>query len=731
MAQDRTSGFDMLVQISEAELNAQLATAFLAGEIFPPSMSVPVSSGGLTGTADLIFGLPVLDLDRPRPRVGLRVPFADSQLVVTAPVPLTIAPLAGVIEIVDRVEIITDGPDQIIALDFAGGAPDVAVTFDAASQAVLAPFLAATGMTLEQAQNQMAAAVAAHLRDELRRLDLSPPIPTSDDTDPTTIFDLDVTTINDNAAADRDCMCIGVRMASDSGGNINQVTNNFIPAGSQSMVMMSNFWLLARVMRPRVAAALGTAVTNFDTPLRLNRNIPAPGGQGRLTRLVAFIEGNRIRVEGRATASDTGWSAVSNFTFFITIGLNTAGELTVTASAPQVDTDVDLEWWVWLVSLGLGALFGGIIGAIIAAIVLAVVEAVAEGIVDNLVGDGIGGSLGNIPPVPLGPIGGGLALASVILDDLELRCSILRSLSVPIKSQGTHVAGAGPAAGFWADLDAGVTGGSGLPSADLVWDPATGLSTRGGAGLTVTGASFASLTPPELAAMPLASAGIPAPLIPFPSPVDALFGGSTGVVFGVRTSEGRLAKARAWRSFAAPFPLRLQWTTFDTPHPSLNIAARWSIAERGEQHEYITPDCSRCRSGPVRRRGVFEARPRLMPFPIDLQWCLCGQVIAEGSGTVNSPDGPLAYELNGRRLVVTTEMGQGVDCELCVSAIDGHGREFFTCIRLSQSGVETRCEKCEPRKSKFLLEMLQRERVLAAWRPVLTGQLAVASGGPA
>ena len=153
--------------------------------------------------------------------------------------------------------------------------------------------------------------------------------------------------------------------------------------GSQSLVMISNFWLLARVMRPRVADALGLPVTDFDTPLRLNRNVPAPGGEGTLTSLEAQIEGNRIRIDGRATNSGTGWSAVAAFTFFIDITLS-GGMINVTATTPLVDTDVDLEWWVWLLSLGLGALFGGIIGVIVAAIVLAIVEAVAEGIVDNL-----------------------------------------------------------------------------------------------------------------------------------------------------------------------------------------------------------------------------------------------------------------------------------------------------------------------------------------------------------
>ncbi|MBK8456365.1 MAG: hypothetical protein IPL47_03975 [Phyllobacteriaceae bacterium] len=450
MAQDRTASYDMLVQISEAEINSQLETAFLAGLIFPPSMVIPVAVGAVQGSANLNFSVPTADLDRPRPGIGLTLPFDNSALDITSPVPATLAPLAGTITIVDAIEVIAQGANQIVTVDFTNGAPVVTVAFDAASQALLAPALALAGLSQAQTDAIVAQMVVQQLQTGVGRIDLSPPIPVVDDTDPTTIFDIDVTTVNDTTAADRDCVAFGIRMASDSGGNINLVTGNFIPTGSRSMVMMSNFWLLARVMRPRVATALGRPVGDFDTPLRLNRNVPAPGGQGTLTRLEARIEGNRIRVDGRAADSGTGWSAVSDFTFFISIGLS-GGQLTVTATTPTVDTDVDLEWWVVLLSLGLGALFGGIIGVIVAAIVLAVVEAVAEGIVDNLVSGGISGSLGSIPSLPLGPIGGGLTLASVILDDLELRCSITRSHAVPIKNAGSHIS----LSGFAIDLDTG------------------------------------------------------------------------------------------------------------------------------------------------------------------------------------------------------------------------------------------------------------------------------------
>src|ERR1044072_1680238 len=188
MAQDRTSGFDMLVQISEAELNTQIATLFLAGGVFPPSISVPFNSGGVVGSADFNFGVPVMDLDRPRPQIGITVPFSNSQILITSPIPATLSPLSGTITIVDSVEMISVGTDQIATIDFTGGAV-VTVAFDAASQAVLAPALAIAGLTLAQVENMMAAQVLVQLQTSIGRLDLPPPIPVVDDADPLTIDD--------------------------------------------------------------------------------------------------------------------------------------------------------------------------------------------------------------------------------------------------------------------------------------------------------------------------------------------------------------------------------------------------------------------------------------------------------------------------------------------------------------------------------------------------------------
>jgi hypothetical protein len=714
MAQDRTSGYDMLVQISESELNNQLATAFLAGSIIPNNMVVPVSSDMMTGTATLNFQTPIADLDRPRPKMGITIPFTNSQLALTAPVALTIAPLGGTITIVDDIQVLDEGATQTIAMDFSAGTPNVTVAFDSASATQLAPLLAVAGLTLAQAQNQMATMVQNQLQSSLPRIDLSPPIPVSDDTDPATVFDIDVTTINDTTAADRDCIVMGIKMASDSGGNINSATINFIPAGSQSLVMMSNFWLLARVMRPMLANSLGLSVRDFDTPLRLNRNVPAPGGTGTLTRLEARVDGNRIRVDGRATASGTGWSAVANFVFFIDISLS-GGSLTVTATTPDVDTDVDLEWWVWLASGFLGGLFFGIVGTIVAAIVLAIVTSIAEGVVDNLISTNISGSIGDIPAVPLGPIGNGLSMTSVLLDDLEFRCSILKSITIPVKSSGHHTG----FAAFALDLESGVIRTTPNRSTDLIWDPSTGIIIGNTAGFTVTSVHYDALTPVQISRMSLNRRNIPLGSIPLSMPPSFPFFPHDEIVFGIRTAEGRLAKVKAWRSLAEGAALKLAWVTYDTAIPALEIVSKWVALERDNLKEYITDDCQFCRSSDVKWRGIFEAKTKLMAFPIDYQWCFCGEVLTDKEGEIVYQGNKISYKIMTNKLVIeTSEIGQSINCELCVSAIDIKGRELFACTKIAKNGTDVRCRKCGDKPK--LVDVIYRpiDAELLRWRPL-------------
>lgn len=717
MSQDRTGGFDLIIQLSENELNAQAAAAFAAGTFFPSSFSTPVAAMGVTGRIDLNLNTPLVDLDRPRPQMGLTIPFSNSQFEITAPLALTITPLSGSIVIVDAVQMRNGAGTQQAVMDFTAGAPSVTVTFSTATRALLSPLLATVGATVAQAEIEFANQVRSQLVASVQRLPITPPIPVQDDSDPLTPFSIDVTTVNDTSSADRDALTFGVRTSSASGGNINLITSSFITGSNQSLLMLSNVWLLSQVIRPQLATAMGRPVSDFDVPCRLNRSVPAPGGQGTLTNLEARVVGNRIRVDGRATASGTGWSAVATFTFFVDLAL-VGGSITVTSTTPVVNTDVSLEWWVWLLSIGLGGLFGGIIGAIVGAIVPAVVEAVAEGIVNGMLSSAITNAVGGIPALPLGPIGSGITLSNLILDDLELRGPIQRSLALPIKSSGSFVSGAG----FTLDLDAGTIHGANNSTAkiDLDWDPASGLDTRNGSGFSISGSSYGALTPLQLRSMGMGSTHMNAFAVP-QSVSLPFFGTHHEVVMGVRTNQGRLAKVRAWRELLEGNALHIHWTTYDTPIPRLDIALRWSVLETAaEGLSYIGKNFAACTRKEVSRRATIEAWPRLLTFPVSYQFCLCGQVLEQGKGEVNVAGGTLQYMLDGRHLTVDTEMGQVVDCELCVSAIDARGRELFSCTQLTCGATETTCGKGRTFYPKPKLEWLPCDplRAIATFEPV-------------
>ena len=690
MAQDRTGGFDLLVQLSESEINEQIAAASIMGTLFPISMSIPVNSPPLVGTVEVSFGTPSINLD-PAPNVSLVVPITNLSLTITAPAVFGPILIGGTITITDSIQVVNNGATMQIAMDFNAGPPAVTVVFDATSAGALAPFLTAVGMNINTAQTMVASMVLSSLQSTNGGMFLlSPEIPVADDTDPATIFNFDVRTFNDNSALDRDCLSIGIRMSSASGGNINLINSNLMPPGVNSMVMMSNNWLLGQVMRRQVANALGISLSDIDTPFRLNRSIPAPGGEGTLTRLIAFVDGNRIKVEGTAVASGSGWDAESNFHFFISLAL-VDGSITISSSQPVVDTDVDLEWWVWLAAGLLGGLFGGIVGAIVAIIVTAIVEAVAEGIVNNLVSEGISGGLGNLPSIPLGPIGSGFNIDSILLDDLELRCSIFKNPEVPIKHQGQYQG----RTRFGIDLETGAIRTTPNRNTDLIWDNARGILIANTAGLRVINKSYHSVTPLDISRLTLTANRILPQNIPVSFPPIIWFLPHNEVVFGIRTAEGRLGKVKAFINVTNQ-NLDLEWVIYDTPIPSLELESKWVKLERGAVTNYITDDCKYCTSTEVRWRGTFTAKSKLLAFPVNYQWCLCGQVLEGTEGVLEMNGEKISYKIQGNKLIIeATRINQTIQCQVCVSAIDHKHREFFKCLKIHQPGLFVHCRSCE------------------------------------
>ena len=189
-------------------------------------------------------------------------------------------------------------------------------------------------------------------------------------------------------------------------------------------------------------------------------------------------------------------------------------------------------------------------------------------------------------------------------------------------------------------------------------------------------------------------------------------------MFGVRTTDGRYAKLRAWRAGGA---LQLSWVTYDTPVPQLDIAARWSVLERGEVTEFIgrMPDlpfqpCSVARR--VRSLAPTHDLPSRLPMV----------PLRQGAGRGRKQRGlaPRTACLQSHGPSFVDRHRNGAERRLrTVRERDRRpGQELFTCIQLSQPGIETRCRRCVPKATNLRIEIIPAEPLLGAWRPLITGK---------
>ena len=682
MSRENTGGFDLLIQISEDELNTQIQTLAAAGELsIPSSIESNFTMGTISGTAFLNFDLPTVSLDAPSPTLIIELPFRESRLDVG----LVVDNLSGLIRIEHPITVHTDGNTQQALLDFTSGVGNVVFDFDSASESILAPAIL-LGITIPQMEAAGADAVEDSLVNEIQELAITPPITTNDE-NPTIPSSFEVSTINDGSSLDEDILNFGIRMNPGTGGDLSGVTGSFIPNGEESVLMMANNYLLFDVIRPQLASSLGIPLSSISSPCTLNRSVPAPGGEGTLTALRAFVEGSRIKVEGRATASGSGWDAESTFSFFLNLSLE-EGEIVVTNTEPTIDTDVDMAWWVWLLGLGLGGLFGGIVGAIVGAIVVGIVKGVIKGIANDIISTGITSGLDAIPPFPLGPIGSGLNLSTILLDDLELRGNIIRSFNIPILSRGQESS----QGAFALNLDNGqrFPYNSTSPHIDVKYSPSRGLDFVNGARFSNTGETYGGLTVLHISKMNHTKNRIFDSQIPSVINMPFIHTGRELVV-GIETSQGRMAKAKIYKDLIQGNQFEIGWTTYDTPTPTVTLNSNWTTVERGERLDPRLVDGECCPAYEAAQKCKITAWPKLLAFPVDIQWCIDGIILKDEEGKVFTKSGELGFKVNGRFLEITTSIGQKVNSKVCVSVIDAKGIEVFVCTKIVTDGIGTDC----------------------------------------
>jgi hypothetical protein len=77
----------------------------------------------------------------------------------------------------------------------------------------------------------------------------------------------------------------------------------------------------------------------------------------------------------------------------------------------------------------------------------------------------------------------------------------------------------------------------------------------------------------------------------------------------------------------------------------------------------------------VTHRGRLQARTEHMVFPLDIQWCIAGTVIA-GDGVLRVDGVEVSYGVDRDQCELTVEQGGTLRTEVCVSVIDSRGLEL-------------------------------------------------------
>lgn len=727
MTDTYTGGFDMLVQISEAALNKQIASGFLTGDLFQPAQRFDFDRSGVKGTAFVNFRTPIAEVGQEAPELQVRIRFSHSQLEITEPDLLarTLPDIGGTVQLTADLSVSHAGATYSVGLDFKSGSPEVEVRFDNSTR----DQFPSAGIA-EQAQALMEDAVLAELRRRSGgRLDF---FDIEVGTEDNPIADIEVTTVNhepdDRSFPSRDCVCLAMRMqesvgGDEAGGRIGSITKSLLRGTHTEggvVAVIANEWLF-RSMRQRAITKLKAPEESFaDEGFSFRGNIPAPGGRGRLRRLNADIEDGRIRVSGRVTDSGDGWDLTSDFVIYLSFEL-VDGTVQVQATKPVVHTDVDYDAWLWILAAVGGALFFGVGGVVATSVALLFAEDLIEREVDAEAAAAIAGfDARGAGGISLGPLAAFLTVEEIELDDVVVRGRPNITLPNLTRNTGTHTG----SAGFTLDLDSGTIATTTRASTDLIWDPDQGVTTNGAAGLSIFSGSFSDLDLYTISTLPLNEHAIPLSDIPV-SIFDLFALGTTQfhpLNFGVRTTDGRYAAVQIV-AFQGQ-PLQLAWRTYDHPIPELDIAAAWSVLDEGPPIQTNIPGCN---DFEVRWGAIFKARPKLMAGPIDYQWCLCGTVLDAERGTLKTLHGNIEYLLDDDRLSIATEnLGQAIECELCVSAVDARDQELFTCIKLSR-GLDRRCEPIRPPRtiSPTLVRRPFPGPEPMTWRPLKTAVLSL------
>lgn len=325
MLKNDTHNFDVLVQISESELNKQLKAIFLSCD-----GGIPRGFDDLPIPGYLNFGIPSIQIVNSDGKIKIIIPISNSKLTLRE-----VEEFGGRIIITHNIEVFNTHNLASIGLDFRSPNVDIEVKTDNDALDVFIPIFES------MARNKLSS-INQHGRIYFTQIPLG-----SYASDIFLPSNVDVTTVN---SPEGNCLTVALQMIDEysRAGEISQVNSYLITSDNSAAIIISSYWLLAHILRPELAQGLRVPLEQFDKPLKLNQPILLQGDSydATLTSLEVNAIDEQLRVSGRITAHNPGPDIEVDFFIDITIEVDANGDLQPVAGDPQLSAFILIEPFV-------------------------------------------------------------------------------------------------------------------------------------------------------------------------------------------------------------------------------------------------------------------------------------------------------------------------------------------------------------------------------------------------
>lgn len=415
MSQSQTSGYDIIVQLSEQELNNDLETAFVIA---------PFTASGFTvqPTFDHI------ELDT-TPQTAYITPNCV-RLFINIDATSGNLSFSGQVEVAAPIDAVTVNGNRQIRIVFNNGNSNVPRVKVVPNSGNL-PALVETPLQ-------------TYLRNTVDHYDIGPSVSPQTNGDPLKPTDVHVKVIDVPDPSGTDCLTLMLNTDGSTGGNPAGITQYVGTVPTGAIVVLSNQLLLEKIIRPALQSQLGATVNPpcvLASPVEIytfSKSKKILGIKYSVTMHIflktmeVHVEGDHLRATGTFGGSGSGWSASGGFNVRLYIQLNN-GAITIHQETDSMHADFDFKWWVWvLMGLGMGAL-----GIIITAVAQSAINKVIDSQLSAL--SNFASQLGSlsVPAIPL-PNGGQITVTNVLLDDLTFSGPIQR---IPAAAAGLSICG--------------------------------------------------------------------------------------------------------------------------------------------------------------------------------------------------------------------------------------------------------------------------------------------------